>query len=64
MPLEYSSYVINLLPINQILFYLERPENREAYKALYPTLISLVAASYPHFLDLSSFLILENAKDE
>ncbi|KAJ3141396.1 Integrator complex subunit 2 [Physocladia obscura] len=61
---EYPAFVMDSIPINRILLFIERPENRETYQAFYPSLVSLVASQYPQILTVSSFLHGENRVDE
>ncbi|KAJ3288882.1 Integrator complex subunit 2 [Rhizoclosmatium sp. JEL0117] len=61
---EYPESVMNILPINRILTYMERAENREGLGAFYPSIASLVASQYPQIVAAASFLQSENHLDE
>ncbi|KAJ3103412.1 Integrator complex subunit 2 [Phlyctochytrium planicorne] len=62
--IEYETDLMDRLPINKVLLYVEEKYNREHYQSIYPTLMSLVASQYPEFLHISSFLHWESLRDE
>ncbi|KAJ3115071.1 Integrator complex subunit 2 [Phlyctochytrium bullatum] len=61
---EYSNEVMDLLPINKVLLFVEEKKNRDHFRSIFPTLSSLVAAQYPEFLHVGSFLRWENYQNE
>ncbi|KAI9350787.1 integrator complex subunit 2 [Obelidium mucronatum] len=61
---EYPPSVMDILPINRILMYMERPENRDDYKLFYPSISSLVVSQFPQIVSAASFLQSESRLDD
>ncbi|KAJ3353292.1 Integrator complex subunit 2 [Entophlyctis luteolus] len=61
---EYPSFLMESLPLNRILVFLEQPATRDVYAIFYPTIISLMAAHHPQVVTVSTFLHCESLLDE
>ncbi|KAJ3400204.1 Integrator complex subunit 2 [Chytriomyces hyalinus] len=61
---EYTPTLMDQLPINQVLGFIERPENREAFQPFYSSLMSLVVSQFPQIVTATAFLNAESLADE
>ncbi|KAJ3225957.1 Integrator complex subunit 2 [Chytriomyces hyalinus] len=62
--IEYTPALMDQLPINQVLGFIERPENREAFQPFYSSLMSLVVSQFPQIVTATAFLNAESLADE
>lgn len=57
--IEYSTQLLDQIPIKYILNHVETFQKGEAYKAIYSDMLAVSANLFPELFEVSSFLIQE-----
>jgi hypothetical protein len=64
LSIEYSSQLLERIPIRYILNQVESFQGGNAYKSIYSDLLALSANLFPELFDIQSFLIKEGKESE